>query len=78
MNTKGGFIRNNYTRIYITSVQDPNQIYPQSREEKTQWIRRIHCICLNPEEGSCRGYPPADGNREGQDSQVASVEASSK
>ena len=61
MNTKFGSIRNNYELIFITSVQDPHEIYPQSKEEKTQWIRRIHCISLNPEEGSCRGYPPADG-----------------
>ena len=61
MNVKGGSIRNNYTTIYITSVQNPQEIYPNASEDKTQWIRRIHCICLNPEEGSCRGYPPADG-----------------
>ena len=78
MNTKGGSIRNNYTRIYITSIQDPNLIYPQSREENTQWIRRIHCINLNPEEGSCRGYPPADGIGKCGGSQEGSVEASSK
>ena len=75
MNTKGGSIRNNYTRIYITSVQDPQSIYPQSREENTQWIRRIHCICLNPEKGSCRGYPPADGIGKCGGSQVDSQEA---
>lgn len=62
MNVKCGSVRNNYKTIYITSVQDPHEIYPQSKEEKNQWIRRIHCIYLNPEEGECEGgIPPCDG-----------------
>lgn len=62
MNVKGSTIRNNYSRIFITSIQDPHLIYPQSKEESTQWIRRIHCIDLNPEKGECEGgIPPCDG-----------------
>lgn len=42
MNIKGGSVRNNYTRIYITSLQSPEHIYPKIPEESSrQWIRRI-------------------------------------
>ena len=42
MNVKGGSVRNNYTRVYITSLQSPEQIYPKIPEESSkQWIRRI-------------------------------------
>lgn len=42
MNVKGGSVRNNYTRIYITSLQSPEQIYPKTPEESSkQWLRRI-------------------------------------
>lgn len=42
MNIKGGSVRNNYTRIYITSLQSPESIYAKTPEEsKKQWIRRI-------------------------------------
>lgn len=79
MNVKGGSIRNNYTTIYITSTQSPQSIYPQSREEKIQWIRRIHCIDLNPEEGEHEGgIPPSCGIGQDGGVQEGSVEASSK
>lgn len=58
MNIKGSTIRNNYETIYITSIQDPTQIYPKSKEQSTQWIRRIHCINLNPELGGAGGVSP--------------------
>lgn len=42
MNIKGGSVRNNYTRIYITSLQSPESIYAKTPEEsKKQWLRRI-------------------------------------
>lgn len=42
MNVKGGSVRNNYTRIYITSLQSPDSIYPKIPEESSkQWLRRI-------------------------------------
>lgn len=42
MNVKGGSVRNNYTRIYITSLQSPESIYSKTPEEsKKQWLRRI-------------------------------------
>lgn len=45
MNVKGGSVRNNYTRIYITSLQSPDHIYPKTPEESSkQWLRRIKKI----------------------------------
>lgn len=42
MNVKGGTVRNNYKKIYITSLQDPEKIYMNVPEEtKKQWLRRI-------------------------------------
>lgn len=42
MNVKGGSVRNNYTLIYITSLQSPEQIYTKVPEEtQKQWLRRI-------------------------------------
>lgn len=45
MNIKGGSVKNQYTKIYITSIQDPEKIYSNMPEEyKKQWIRRIKKI----------------------------------
>lgn len=45
MNVKGSTIRNNYTLIYITSLQNPEEIYRNIPEEsKKQWLRRIKKI----------------------------------
>lgn len=42
MNVKGGTIRNNYKKIYITSLQDPEKIYANVPEEsRKQWLRRL-------------------------------------
>lgn len=42
MNIKGGSVRNNYTTIYITSLQSPEKIYTNVPEEtQKQWLRRI-------------------------------------
>lgn len=42
MNIKGGTVRNNYSLIYITSLQHPDEIYKNVIEEsKKQWLRRI-------------------------------------
>ena len=47
MNVKGGTVRNNYKRIFITSLQNPEEIYKNSPEEtKKQWLRRIKTITL--------------------------------
>lgn len=44
-NVKGGSIRNNYKLIIITSVQDPEELYPalteKDQEPKKQWLRRM-------------------------------------
>ena len=42
MNVKGGSELNNYMEIYITSIQNPEEIYRNTPEEyKKQWLRRI-------------------------------------
>lgn len=42
MNVKGGSIRNQYTEIYITSIQSPEEIYKNVEgEPRKQWLRRI-------------------------------------
>ena len=42
MNVKGGSVRNNYSLIYITSLQSPESIYTKVPEEtQKQWLRRI-------------------------------------
>ena len=45
MNIKGGFIKNRYRLIIITSVQNPEELYEKFTEEniepKKQWMRRL-------------------------------------
>lgn len=42
MNIKGGSKKNGYREIFITSIQDPEEIYKNMPEEyKKQWLRRI-------------------------------------
>ena len=41
LNIKGGFVKNRYRYIFITSIQDPREIYKKVWEEKRQWIRRM-------------------------------------
>lgn len=51
MNIKGGTHINNYELIIITSIQSPYKIYKNMPEEaKTQWLRRIKIINLNPKD----------------------------
>ena len=51
MNTKGGFIINNYRLIIITSVQSPTEIYQTMTskfiEPQKQWLRRIKTINMS-------------------------------
>ena len=48
MNVKGGSVRNGYERIYITSVQSPDEIYKSvNGEPRKQWERRMKCIHIN-------------------------------
>lgn len=49
MNIKGGSILNNYNRIIITSVQNPNDLYSgiNDDEPRKQWLRRMEVINLN-------------------------------
>ena len=45
MNVKGGSVRNDYERIYITSVQPPEEIYKNvNGEPRKQWERRMKII----------------------------------
>lgn len=49
MNIKGGSIINRYELIIITSVQNPNNIYPNIGDEpREQWLRRMEIIDMNP------------------------------
>ena len=42
LNVKGGTIRNNYTKIIITSIQRPEDLYTNMpAEAKEQWMRRL-------------------------------------
>lgn len=42
MNIKGGVHKNKYRHIFITSIQDPEQIYKQASDEyREQWLRRM-------------------------------------
>lgn len=48
MNVKGGSVRNNYSRIYITSVQPPEEIYGKVEgEPRKQWERRMKIVHIN-------------------------------
>lgn len=48
LNIKGGSVKNNYKYIIITSIQDPNKLYPNFTEKddepKKQWLRRMKVI----------------------------------
>lgn len=50
LNIKNGCVRNKYTTILITSVQNPNDLYKnfteKNEEPKKQWIRRMEIIRL--------------------------------
>lgn len=51
MNIKGGSQTNNFNRIFITSVQHPEEIYANMADEpRKQWLRRIEIINLHPKE----------------------------
>lgn len=47
LNVKGGAVKNNYKTIILTTVQKPENIYPNvSGEPKLQWMRRMKFINL--------------------------------
>lgn len=51
LNVKGGSKVNNYKRIFITSVQRPEEIYRNmSDEPRQQWMRRIKVINMWPDD----------------------------
>lgn len=42
LNTKGGYVKNKFRHIFITSIQDPASIYSNKEEEyREQWLRRM-------------------------------------
>lgn len=49
MNIKGGCTLNRYRLIVITSIQGPNELYPNMslNEPRKQWLRRVKWINLN-------------------------------
>lgn len=47
LNTKGGYVKNTFRHIFITSIQDPHCIYSNCPEEyKEQWLRRMEIRAL--------------------------------
>ena len=45
LNIKGGSVRNGYTKIIITSIQSPFDIYSKFPEEgRKQWLRRLRIV----------------------------------
>lgn len=51
MNVKGGSVRNNYTKIFITSLFSPEQIYKNSSGEvRGQWLRRMEIIHIDEDD----------------------------
>ena len=56
MNVKGGSVRNNYSKIYITSVQPPEEIYKNiNGEPRKQWERRMKIVHIIGEQGNSLG-----------------------
>lgn len=48
LNIKGGYIKNTYKHIFITSIQSPYDIYKNTPEEyKEQWLRRMEIREVN-------------------------------
>lgn len=48
MNTKGGYVKNTFRHIFITSIQSPYEIYKNTPEEyKEQWLRRMEIREVN-------------------------------
>ena len=57
MNVKGGNIKNNYTKIIITSIQRPEELYRNvPSEQREQWLRRMTVIDLYKQEASSEDY----------------------
>lgn len=50
MNIKGGFTRNKFERIFITSLNSPDEIYASLEgEPRLQWLRRMEVIMWDDE-----------------------------
>ena len=42
LNIKGGYVKNKFRHIFITSIQNPEEIYKNCPEEyREQWLRRM-------------------------------------
>lgn len=51
LNTPNGYIKNNYKLIIITSTQNPEDLFKDSKVDKKQWLSRItKIIDLTPKE----------------------------
>lgn len=51
LNTQNGYIKNNYKLIIITSTQNPQDLFKNSKVDKNQWLSRItKIIDLTPKE----------------------------
>ena len=54
LNSKGGYFKNKYKFIFITSIQNPEGLWKEFREKNpedslTQWMRRMQIIHLGSE-----------------------------
>lgn len=53
LNTQNGCIKNNYELIIITSTQNPQDLFKDSKVDKNQWLSRItKIIDLTPKEAN--------------------------
>ena len=53
LNTQNGYIKNNYKLIIITSTQNPEDLFKDSKVDKNQWLSRItKIIDLTPKEAN--------------------------
>lgn len=41
LNIKGSYVKNRYTHIFITSIQDPSSMFGKEFEDAKQWLRRM-------------------------------------
>ena len=53
LNTQNGYMKNNYRLIVITSTQNPEDLFKDSKVDKKQWLSRItKIIDLTPKEAN--------------------------
>lgn len=69
LNIKGGNVKNHYHTILITSIQDPDYLWPKTMEEsKVQWMRRMKSIDVSksPQLSQSKELGDRSANPEGE------------